>query len=283
MKATSNWLIPLLLFCLSYTSASAQSDLTIICDELSNEDKGSAYLPYTFRYELPEGISVTNIKWTFSLKDKNNNKVEIATANSAQFTITPITNPDDYLIADSNLSGEVSLRYDINGDQPKILTYKLSLDLKPIITSVSNIQVIEKPALNSRSFICDATYYGCDYIVALIEEDFSSDVLTYYIRQSPTAHIELNHITLHYTAWIDLKVSNQYGSAIWTSELKPVLDSGIGEIPATPSPMSVYNLNGLHIGTFDSVESMKTNLPKGIYIVKTQSHNGSVETKKITL
>lgn len=283
MKAIINWLIPLMLFSLSYTSASAQSDLTIVCDELSNGDKGSAYLPYTFRYELPEGISVNNIKWTFSLKDNDNNKVEIATANSTQFTITPITNPNNYLISDSNLSGEISLRYDINGDQPKVLTYKLSLDLKPIITSVANIQVLEKPAQNSRSFICDATYYGHDYIVALIEEDFNSSVSTYYIHQSPTAHIELDHITLHYTAWIDLKVSNQYGSAIRTIELKPEFNSEIREIPATYSPMSVYNLNGLYIGSFYSVESMKASLPKGIYITKVQSPNGSVEIKKIAL
>ena len=90
--------------------------------------------------------------------------------------------------------------------------------------------------------------------------------------------------------WIDITVSNKYGSVTETIELEPTLrqveQSELDAIStSTNRNVAIYNSQGICIGIYAERESYQLPLPTGLYIFKYSSDNfNSIEiTKKIAI
>lgn len=251
--------------------------LEIISTQLDETGLGSAYENYIFIVKNNSNKKITNPRWTYKLFDKESGApITIQTATSDQFEIQPVLNPGNfYLTTNGDLKGEINFQCTIDGVEYSAHPYIVSLELKPIIKAISDIEIIDHPHLNSRSVLCKVTYTGADYIVAAVEEDYSSSIVTYHINEPFLAHLQIDNITLRYSAWIDIKVSNKYGSTMETIELSPTYIqnsfAGIEDVGSQyleDEKIEIFNLEGVLIDTVNSIEDVYTTLASGIYIIR---------------
>lgn len=266
--------------------------LEIISTQLDETGLGSAYKNYIFIVKNNSNKKITNPRWSYKLFDKDSGApITIQTATSDQFEIQPVLNPGNYYITtNGDLKGEINFQCNIDGVEYTAHPFVVSLGMKPVIKEIYDVEVVNYPHLNSRSISCKVSYVGADYVVAAVEEDYSSSIDTHHIYEPFLAHVQIDHITLRYAVWVDIKVSNKYGSTMETIELDPVYlrnsFAGISDFMSEhseDSSIEIFSLDGVRLATVNNMEDAYTTLKSGIYIIKITDVNNSVKIKKIII
>lgn len=260
--------------------------VSIISDQLGTYGVGSIYADYTFHYQS-EAI-VTNPIWSYTLYNLDGEEIEISSYFGETFTIYPLQSPELYR-ADSNgnIVGKIDLACDIDNGNYINISVPVTLSQQPYIKGIEDLQII--PNGSYRDLTCTVEYFGADKITATLEEDFVSLLRTFDIYEPLSAHINIPYITYHNDAWLDILIKNEYGHILHTIDLpggyiinRPTESDLDNNLTDSASGISVFNSQGLFIGSFDSLDEAKTKLLSGLYIVKALSDK-KTQTSKILI
>lgn len=265
------------------------SGLTIRCNNIGNNGIGSSYESHTFSLKK-ENENVSNYNWRFLLKNKQGNFTQISSGTSANFTITKIDSPDNLFInINGDLEGRIECEYTLNNKRYSASPFTLSLELKPIILSIDNISSVNHGQYEfSLNF--NVQYTGADYVSVEIEEEYNTTLRNYRFDEPYIAHIKTGNITNLYYSWVNIIVSNKYGSTYETMEFAPSFDSSRTKEISSMTDISLdsilkeiylYDMQGnlMFIGT----PSEFNNKPfkSGIYLKKEIFDDGFSKISKI--
>lgn len=166
------------------------SGFEILCSDIGEDGIGSSYQSHTFT--LSSGNeSVSDYNWTFSLKNKEGNFVEVKSGTANSFTIDNIESSNGYYInMDGDLEGKVECEYSVRGKNYMAIPFSLSLELKPVIVSVDRLSVINSGPYDFYVEL-SAQYRGADRMYVELEEEFNTSVRTSVYEEPFYAHIKL--------------------------------------------------------------------------------------------
>ena len=196
--------------------------------------------------------------------------------------------PSLYDHLDVNIQGKITLEVYV-GEQVIKRDLTLYLELKPKFVSV-NINSIT-PDADGDLYTLDVTviHQGADYLYYELEQEFSSNLWTEFIREPYIANIHFSEIYMRGIAWLDIKLVNNYGSVKETIEIPRQDDTTnlptISDVNSKKPDVKCYqafDLQGQSILQTKEYSEI-TSLPHGVYIVKTIRVNGQIETQKIIL
>ena len=261
--------------------------VSILCDDIDEDGIGSAYSAHSFKLS-DENISQHN--WTFKVFDAAANEIIVYESNNAVFLLPAIgDNPTYARNINGDIIGQLECIFEENG-VVKSAIFKLSLELKPSINSIFNITKhwVDGSPNFGLTFCVD--YSGADNLSVFIEQEYSSGITRQRIYEPFIAHVKIRSLAPIVYNWIDITVSNKYGSVTETIELEPTLrqveQSELDAIStSTNRNVAIYNSQGICIGIYAERESYQLPLPTGLYIFKYSSDNfNSIEiTKKIAI
>lgn len=263
------------------------SGLKILCEDISDNGIGSAYSPHSF--SLDRGTaSVSDYKWTFSLKDKSGAYTVVAQGVSETFVIDKVGSPQDYHVnLNGDIEGRIECEYTLNGKRFTASPFALSLELKPAIISIDNIETIREA--NYYILNCSINYMGADNLTVEVEEEYNSAVRCYTFDEPFRAHVKTGKVTSHFYSWVTFVVSNKYGSAYETLEFPPVFNRAaieeLGDSDAevvTGGRIQLIDLTGAVIYDGDAESFSLNGFNPGIY-VKHVFINGGSKTSKIVV
>lgn len=150
-------------------------DLKIECLDIDKTGIGSSYKSHVFIL-AENNLNIESYAWSFSLKNKTGIYENICNGNRNNFTIEKITNNDRYYInSNGDLEGKIECEYTINGKTHYAEPFKISLEQKPQIFSISDVT----RTWNNYDFILDfnVQYAGTDVVTVKVEEEYD-----YYVR-----------------------------------------------------------------------------------------------------
>lgn len=183
----------------------------IICSDISTDGIGSSYKKHTFTLDKGS-VFVSDLEWSFKLKKANGEFEVVSTGNGNSFTIDEIFEHENYLVdQNGNLCGTIDCSYSIDGIYHDANSFELSLDLKPIIFSIE--KQIQYNSDYSFNVILDIHYAVADYVTIDVEEELNPAVSSFQFYEPFTTHLKTGKISIFYDCFINISVSNQYGTA----------------------------------------------------------------------
>lgn len=261
--------------------------IQIVGDGIDETGIASAYESHKFQIQNNTQNTITDASWTMSLPLKNGGEsVVYSSSGSLEFEVPVIK---DLSIYQTNINGDIYgyIKFTgmINGEEVSD-SYRISLELKPQIKSVTILKKESNTPLNSYNVYYTVEYVGNDELTISIEEDYSSELRTSYVKEPFLAHVVSKNISSNYYAWIDIKVTNKYGSDISTIELSPLESSGIipveklsSDINAETDRILVHDMEGRLIGDYQSLNEL-SKLKQGAYILNLYKNDSIVKTAK---
>lgn len=257
-----------------------ETGMNIECQDIGDNGIGSSYSSHTF--SLAQSIqNISKYEWKFLLKIPSGTFEEISTGNSPLFTIEKVDIPDNYFInINGDLEGRIECRYTTNGKETDAVPFSLSLELKPIITSIENVKVNRIDDYNFKVSL-DAYYSGAEHIYLEIEEEDNSSLRNYRYNQPFFAHMSTGNISALYYSWVYVRVINDFGEAMETFEFAPTYTSvDYHEVPDGKNIIQVAGLDGKIVYEGRKESFVENSVPKGIYIERGQAENGDIKTTK---
>lgn len=264
-----------------------QSSFSINCNNISSNGIGSSYEAHEF--SIASGTeNVSNHSWKFLLKNKLGNYTQITSGTSETFTIPAISSPDQFFVnINGDLEGRIECDYTLNGKQYSAIPFTLSLELKPMILSIDNIDIVNNSqyefALNFN-----VHYTGADYVSIEIEEEYNTTLRNYRFDEPYIAHVKTGNITNLYYSWITISVSNKYGTAYKTLEYAPTFgahNASSDTLFHSPivNEIILYSIDGSPIFKGAPSEFVNQIFNPGIYLKEEIFDNGTSKTSKLLL
>lgn len=265
----------------------------IICDNISEDGIGSAYTSHKF--SLGNSQSVSSYSWKFYLKNKSGEFELIQSGSSSTFLINAVSDTaGKYINIDGDLEGKIECNFVQNGVKQTAIPFYVSLELKPTIVSIKNLQRHEYDLYNFY-LTFDVVYSGAESLSVEVEEEYNTATTVRRFNQPYIAHVNTGNLSSMSMTWVTIVATNKYGTTYETYEYEPTYGSwtggsnlivtGIEEklIDHAPSKIELYSLNGNLIFSGDETSLNKIYLIPGIYIKKEKNRNGSTEIKKIII
>lgn len=181
-----------------------------------------------------------------------------------------------------DLEGKIECQYKIGDKIYNASPFNISLELKPTIISIDNINRIPT---DGRFYYVSFTvnYRGADKLSIEIEEEYSAVKIIKEYDEPFLAHASTDEIHSLYYNWITVVVQNKYGSVRRTLEFAPDRPTDTGDIRESDNDrcnVEILTLDGICIfHDFDCETDLRL-LPKGIYINRTMDENGQIKTHK---
>lgn len=264
----------------------------IICQDIGGDGIGSSYSAHTFTLEDGAG-DISDQSWSFSLRNKDGQYVEIKNATGDSFEIPALKSTENYYVnLNGDLEGRIECTYKKDNAFHQATPFALSLELKPAIISIDDVrQVFDDPY--GFKLLFNVRYTGADKISVEVEEDYNPAVRDYTFQEPFLAHAVTGYITALDYSWVTVIVQNKYGSASQTMEFEPAdfsasLDQNAGILLPdselrTVSTIEVFTVDGkpVFIGTGADFES--ASFTPGIYIQRLHGVDGKIITKKLII
>lgn len=262
--------------------------IKIIGEGISETGIASAYESHYFYIQNNTGYSINSPNWTFELPLNNGEQIILSQSNSPTFTISPLTNTDQYKKnIDGDINGIITFTATVNGNKV-VQIYNLTLEVKPAIYFVSDPVYTYRSS--DHSYFADFTirYGGARYLTIGTEEDYVSGYHVQDIFEPYQTHVRVGPFSDYHDAWVDLTVENQYGEATQTVELHKLVKSIIPGFDKTDYTNIVntklFDLNGNLIKEYYITDKVdRFSLPKGFYIQKSYKNEECIKTEKIIL
>lgn len=250
----------------------------IVSKDLDEKGYGSAYTEHSFQLET-ENCETASLEWAFSLRKNDGNNSKIKESNDQVFTTPSISSIEDYYVdINGNLCGEITCSYIIDGVEYSASPYHISLGIKPVILSIDHLQEIALDEEYKYRLDFIVNYRGADYVTLMVEEKNNTIIRSKRFNEAILAHIQTGDLSHLRHTWVDIKVSNEYGSSIETIEmpinfsvpnnLKKSSGNSFSINNESSNLYKIYNLNGTLIQETYNIDNARMNLPKGIYIIK---------------
>lgn len=269
------------------------NDGNIKCDNLSDNYNISAYIPHTFSIDKAEGDVISDYNWSFQLKDESGVYTTVSKGSASGFIIAEISAPDGYYVNSAGeMEGRIECIYTLNGKQKRAFS-DLSLDLKPVILSIDNLEVHENQEDYYFWLTFELNYRGSNKVYICVSDEESPYITRNEFYEPLLAHITTTQMSTTCYSWVDIDINNQYGKTTKTLEFAPTQEalekipsSGIDDINSTygtTARLIVIKLDGSVL--YDGPESnfSKEQLPGGLYIMKTMMPDGTSNVTKIMI
>lgn len=263
--------------------------LKIKCMDIDESGIGSCYKKHTFSL-AENNLNIGRFIWTFSLKNKEGKYEVISKSNNKELTINKIADPSKYYFNTSgDLEGKVECVYYVDGDEYYAEPYRIALEQKPLILSVSDIT----RTWNQYDFALNfnVNYTGTERIYVDIEEEYAYNVRSYRFDEPIIAHVNTGLISGLYYSWVTIEASNQYGTTRKTLEFPPFFDEYYSMYETTDiehvydtedyEVIQVFNAQGHLLYKGSALDFKDVILTPGVYIKKTILHTGEPLTSKI--
>lgn len=263
----------------------------IKCDNISDNNNISAYIPHTFSIDKAEGDVISDYNWSFQLKDDSGVYTTVSKGSASGFIIAEISSPHGYYVNSAGeMEGRIECIYTLNGKQ-KRASSDLSLDLKPVILSINNLEVHENQEDYYFWLTFELNYRGSNKVYICVSDEESPYITRNEFYEPLLAHITTTQMSTTCYSWVDIDINNQYGKTTKTLEFAPIQEalekipsSGIDDINSTygtTARLIVIKLDGSVL--YDGPESnfSKEQLPGGLYIMKTMMPDGTSNVTKI--
>ena len=277
---------------LGWNMVGEESEISITCVDISSDGIGSSYSPHVFSLDNNTGEAISEYLWHFYLKNINGDYTEISTGSSSTFVVPCISSTVGYFInLNGDLEGKIECEALCGGHIVSAKPFALSLELKPEIVSIEDIDTIVKGE-NLFALSFKVKYRGADRLNVYVEEEYSSTLRSYRIDEPYFAHVLTGNISSEYYSWVDIKVTNQYGTVTETLEFEPQeqlfseknILSRLTDTNADSEYMSeVYNSNGIMLYRGNINGYYIQNLASGLYFVKQYGSKGEVLMNKIVI
>lgn len=260
-----------------------QEGAKIKCNDIASDGIGSSYSDHTFSLDTAQ--TVNSYEWTYFLKNKSGNFVEVSKGTNSSFTINPIKDQNNYYInMNGDIEGKIECRYKIGDKIYKASPFNISLELKPIIISIDNIT---RFPTDGRFYYVSFTvnYRGADNLSIEIEEEYSPVKIIKEYEEPFLAHVSTDEIHSLYYNWVTVSVQNKYGYVQQTLEFAPELPTGLNDVQESQDGCNVeiLNLQGICVSHDIDGSINKLLLPQGVYISCTIGKNGQIKTRKFII
>ncbi len=268
------------------TSSAAYS---IVSNDIDSTGVASAYLAHSFEIESEK---ITNGDWSFWLLNTENEYVQISAQNNSKtFTITPITNGENFK-TDSNGNIVGIIRCTALDDGAEYTAeYGVTLELRPIITDIVIKEIVPQTNGQMSDIYFDVYYAGSDYLEMSIEREHSVGTRNSYIYEPYIAHIKASNIYNSVYSWIDILASNEYGTAVRTIEVSPEGKAVISDTfndrtqiyenfrDSDETEVSVVSPSGYVLYKGHDLNEFKKS-HSGLFIITSKGKKGKIRTKK---
>lgn len=236
---------------------------------------------------------ISDQSWSFSLRNKDGQYVEIKNATGDSFEIPALKSTENYYVnLNGDLEGRIECTYKKDNAFHQATPFALSLELKPAIISIDDVrQVFDDPY--GFKLLFNVRYTGADKISVEVEEDYNPAVRDYTFQEPFLAHAVTGYITALDYSWVTVIVQNKYGSASQTMEFEPAdfsasLDQNAGILLPdaelrTVSTIEVFTVDGKPVFIGSGAEFESASFTPGIYIQRLHGVDGKIITKKLII
>lgn len=155
-------------------------------------------------------------------------------------------------------------------------------DLKPVIHSIDNLQVVENDDYMFY-LLFDVRFSGADYVIVELSEEYVTTVITDRFYGDGVAHVKTGNMSNLYYSWVTVIVRNEYGTVSQTMEFAPTAGVDAPCLSAQDSLKEIvlYNADGRTVFSGTPSEFRDKAFRSGLYIKKEIFENGSSRTSKI--
>lgn len=155
-------------------------------------------------------------------------------------------------------------------------------DLKPVIHSIGNLQVVENDDYMFY-LLFDVRFSGADYVIVELSEEYVTTVITDRFYGDGVAHVKTGNMSNLYYSWVTVIVRNKYGAVSQTMEFAPTAGVDASCLSAQDSLKEIvlYNADGRTVFSGTPSEFRDKAFRSGLYIKKEIFENGSSQTSKI--
>lgn len=271
-----------------------QKDVVVGCDNLEDNGIASMYSNYNFTYNS-NGNSIDNVQWSYSVRLANNSYEEVASQNGGTtFEICSVANkPNLYINSDGDSEGVIKLKYSLN-NIPDSTQYNISLGRRPLIFGIYDVKINDNDYLSYYDFSFSVLYAGSNRVIIGVEQEYSCEYELIYVNEPHLAHVNVPLLNKGNYVWIDISISNEYGTTTQTIELgeqytkKRPLFSDIEEMQNNEccenvSHIDVYSVLGVKIATIKNLTELE-NVNHSLLVLNYISNgNNVIKTRKIKL
>lgn len=155
-------------------------------------------------------------------------------------------------------------------------------DLKPVIHSIGNLQVVENDDYMFY-LLFDVRFSGADYVIVELSEEYVTTVITDRFYGDGVAHVKTGNMSNLYYSCVTVIVRNKYGAVSQTMEFAPTAGVDASCLSAQDSLKEIvlYNADGRTVFSGTPSEFRDKAFRSGLYIKKEIFENGSSRTSKI--
>lgn len=206
------------------------SSVEIYSKSISSMDVASVYNPYLFEIDSDDP-NISPLRWEYQVKSANGVLQTVCQQSGSQ---TFSVNPSEYLSTSHvNSSGIIDaivcLTYRVN-NEVKTTSMSLKLDCAPIILSITDQAFHFERYETLYDYSFNVSYRGATSITIGVEQEYSSFYDIIHIHEPNLAHAFIQALSRGNMVWIDISVTNEYGTVTETIE-----------IPCQTNVHNVYN------------------------------------------
>ena len=182
-----------------------------------------------------------------------------------------------------DIYGRITFMGVLNGKEVSD-NYRVSLELKPIITDIQITDVINEPETHSYDVHYTVYYCGADRILVSVEEEYGARMPIWVFNEPFRVSGVADKIASLHHAWLDFIAENKYGRTMETVVFGPngsIIESSLEKrLYSRYDNADAWNYDYVKIydifGNLLSVEPKGVsinNLSKGLYVLKFYDQN----------
>lgn len=200
-------------------NVASSPSINIYCQNIPSTGIASAYNPYVF------GISnyvseMSSLRWEYLVKSANGDyQIVSQQLNGQTFLVTPSTYLSlSHINPEGDIDAMVRLKYILNNEE-KTAFLKLTFECAPKILSINDESIHDNGYSTLYDYSFNVSYRGATSITIGVEQEYSPYYDIIHINEPFLAHAYLRYLSKGNMVWVDVSVSNEYGSDLQTIEI----------------------------------------------------------------
>lgn len=264
----------------------------IYCQDIPSTGIASAYETYLF--EINNYTSdMSSLHWEFQTRTGDGDYQTVIQQYDGQ---TFLVNPVPFLSTsrinpEGDIDAKVLLTYTLGGIERRT-SLKLTLECSPKILAVYD-QTVHSNGYNTLyDYSFSVSYRGATSITIGVEQEYSSWYEIRHIHEPFLAHAFLKYLSRGNMVWVDISVTNEYGTDTYTIEIPVQSPDAIGEIAADESNamrsrnidhIDVYSTGGSLLKRIRSISELSNFHSCTLLLQYFDKEGQQIQTKKINL
>ena len=240
--------------------------INVFCQDIPSTGIASVYNSYLFG--INNYVSdMSSLHWEYQVKSTNGDYQTVCQQFDGQ---TFLVSPSTYLsLSHVNPEGDIDamirLTYILNNEE-KTVFLKLTFECAPKILSINDESVHDNGYSTLYDYSFNVAYRGATSITVGIEQEYSSYYDIIHINEPFLAHAYLRYLSKGNMVWVDVSVTNEYGTDLETIEI-PIQSRG--HIKAKSSVnihaktqennicyIDIYSIDGTFVNRIQSISEL---------------------------